>query len=118
MFALPIEYTAVSYEYTEAYGIISALHYNVFVEGMLSTDFMREDYDLFNYFAFGEDMRFDEQKMQEDIAAYGLYTYEEFADVLTYEQFVGFNVPYFKISVGKGLYTFEQILALIHTYLD
>lgn len=108
----------VSYEYIEACGVISALHYNIFVEGLLSTDFMREDFDLFNYFAFGEDMKFDEEKMQADIAQYGLYTYGDFADVLTYEQFVAFNVQYFKIAVGKGLYTYEGILTLIQTYLD
>ena len=107
----------ISEEYIEAYGIISALHYNIFVEGMLSTDFMPQDYDLFNYFAFGEGLKFDAELMQSDIEKYGLYTYEDFADHLTYEQFVGFNVQYFKIAVGKGLYTYEGILDLIATYL-
>ena len=37
---------------------------------------------------------------------------------LTYEQFVGFNVQYFKIAVGKGLYTYEGILNLINEYLN
>ena len=45
-------------------------------------------------------------------------TYEDFADYLTYEQFVGFNVQYFKIAVGKGLYTYEGILNLISEYLN
>ena len=108
----------VSVEYEAAYGIISAFHYNIIVEGMISTDFMLEDYDLFNYFEYGENMTFDEAKMQADIEKYGLYTYEDFADYLTYEQFVGFNVQYFKIAVGKGNYTYEGILALISTYLS
>jgi len=105
-------------EYIQAYGIITALHYNVLVEGMFSTDFMNEDYDLFNYFAFGQDMKFDAEQMQADIEKYGLYTYEDFADYLTYEQFVAFNVPYFKIAVGKGVYTYEGILDLIDEYLN
>ena len=79
---------------------------------------MLEDYDLFNYFEYGEKMTFDEEKMQADIEKYGLYTYEDFADYLTYEQFVGFNVQYFKIAVGKGNYTYEGILELISTYLN
>ena len=108
----------ISEEYIEAYGIISALHYNILVEGMFSTDFMVEDYDLFNYFAFGEGMMFDEEMMKSDIEKYGLYTYEDFADYLTYEQFVGFNVQYFKIAVGKGLYTYDGILDLIDEYLN
>ena len=107
----------ISVEYEAAYGIISAFHYNIIVEGMISTDFMLEDYDLFNYFELGEGMTFDEAQMQADIEKYGLYTYEDFADYLTYEQFVGFNVQYFKIAVGKGNYTYEGILELIATYL-
>ena len=108
----------ISVEYEAAYGIISAFHYNIIVEGMISTDFMLEDYDLFNYFELGENMTFDEAQMQADIEKYGLYTYEDFADYLTYEQFVGFNVQYFKIAVGKGNYTYEGILELINTYLN
>ena len=108
----------VSVEYEGAYGIISAFHYNIIVEGMISTDFMIEDYDLFNYFELGENMTFDVVQMQADIEKYGLYTYEDFADYLTYEQFVGFNVQYFKIAVGKGNYTYEGILELINTYLN
>ena len=108
----------ISVEYEAAYGIISAFHYNIIVEGMISTDFMLEDYDLFNYFELGENMAFDEVQMQADIEKYGLYTYEDFADYLTYEQFVGFNVQYFKIAVGKGNYTYEGILELINTYLN
>ncbi len=108
----------ISQEYIEAYGIISALHYNILVEGILSTDFAPEDYDIFNYFAFGEGVMFDKEMMQSDIEKYGLYTYEDFADYLTYEQFVAFNVQYFKIAVGKGNYTYEGILALIDNYLN
>ena len=45
------------------------------------------------------------------------YTYADFAEYLTYEQFVAFNVQYFKIAVEKGDYTYEGILALIDEYL-
>ena len=113
-----LENYSISQEYVEAYGIISAQHYNIFVEGMISTDFMVEDYDLFNYFEFGKDMTYDQQKMNADIEKYGLYTYADFADYLTYDQFEAFNVQYFKIPVGKGVYTYEGILALIDTYLN
>lgn len=113
-----LESYEISEEYIEAYGIISALHYNILVEGMFSTDFMLPDYDLFNYFTIGEGMIYDAEQMQKDIEQYGLYTYADFAEYLTYEQFVGFNVQYFKIAVGKGLYTYEGILNLIETYLN
>lgn len=109
---------SITEEYVEAYGIISAFHYNIIVEGLISTDIMPEDQPLFNYFEIGDDMRFDEEKMQSDIEKYGLYTYEDFAEHLTYEQFIAFNIQYMKISVGKGAYTYEGILDLIDYYLN
>lgn len=108
----------VSKEYEQALGIISAGHYNIIVADLISADFKIEDYGLFNYFEIGEDMKFDADKMQADIEKYGLYTYEDFAEYLTPEQFAAFNVPYFKIAVGKGNYTYEGILNLIEEYLN
>jgi hypothetical protein len=58
----------ITQEYVEAWGIISAMHYNIIVEGMISTDFMVEDYGLFNYFEVGADMKYDSTKMAADIA--------------------------------------------------
>ena len=112
-----VDYT-ITQEYVEAWGVMSAGHYNIITEGMLSADFDIKDVELFNYFEVGKDMRFDQKKMQADIAKYGLYTYKDFADYLTYEQFVAFNVQYFKIPVAKGLYTYEGILDLIEQYLN
>ena len=66
----------------------------------------------------GENMKYDEMLMQQDIEMYGLYTYEDFAEYLSYEQFEAFQVRYMKISVGKGKATFEDILALIATYVQ
>ena len=43
---------------------------------------------------------FDPQKMKSDIEKYGLYTYEDFADYMTYEQFVALGLANFKVSVG------------------
>ena len=96
---------------------MTAEHYNIITEGMISADFDLKDVQLFNYFEIGDDMKFDEAKMQADIEKYGLYTYNDFADYLTPEQFVAFNVQYFKIPVEKGLYTYEGILDLIEQYL-
>jgi hypothetical protein len=38
--AVTLDSYEISVEYEAAYGIISALHYNIIVEGMISTDFM------------------------------------------------------------------------------
>ena len=108
----------ITREYVEAWGIMTAGHYNIITEGMLSADFDLKDVELFNYFEVGEGMKYDEAKMQTDIEKYGLYTYEDFAEYLTPEQFAAFNVQYFKIAVGKGNYTYQGILELIDQYLN
>ena len=72
----------------------------------------------FDYFEIGDDMKYDEEKMQADIEKYGLYDYSEFAEYVTYEQFIAFNGPYLKVLVGRGVLTFEQILELIATYVN
>ena len=108
----------ISKEYVEAYGIISATHYNILVQNMFSTDFMEEDYDLFNYFEVGENMMFDAGKLAKDAETYGTYSYDDFKDYVTKDQFEAFNIKYMKVSVGKGYYTFEGILNLIEEYLN
>ena len=111
-----LESYEISKEYIEAYGIISALHYNIFVEGMFSTDFMLPDYDLFNYFTIGEGMVYDAEQMQEDIEKYGLYTYEDVAAFMTEETFDALNAQYFKVAVGKGIVSFDNLMALIQLF--
>ena len=51
--------------------------------------------------------------MQADIEKYGLYTYEDFKDYLTYEQFNALPFAHLKVSVGKGLITWDGIMAII-----
>jgi len=63
-------------------------------------------------------MKYDEAKMQEDIEKYGLYTYDDFSEYVTYEQFIAFNGPYLKVLVGKGVLTYEEILNLIDIYVN
>ena len=45
------------------------------------------------------------------------YTYEDFADYCTYEQFVGLNFAQWKVAVGKGYITVEDIVYLIENYV-
>lgn len=72
---------------------------------------------LFNIFEVTDDMRYDAESVKKDIDTYGLYTYEDFAEYVTYEEFVAFNGAYLKVSVGKGLTTFDKIIEMINRYL-
>lgn len=66
----------------------------------------------FGYFDI-VNMKYDQEEISADIDRYGLYEYEEFSEYVTYEQFMAFNGAYLKIAVGKGLTTYEEIIALI-----
>jgi len=74
--------------------------------------------NFFNPFDVGEDMKYNEADVQADIEKYGLYTYEDFEHVLTYEQFVALNLGHFKVSVGKGYITYEGLIYLIENFIN
>jgi len=107
---------SVTEEYTGSYSVQTAMHNNFMVEGMFSIT-LPEYEGWFDYFEIGDHLKYDEEKMQADIEKYGLYEYEEFADYVTYEQFMAFSGPYLKVLVGRGVVTYEQILDLIARYV-
>ena len=110
----------ITVEQVRYYSIQTAIYNNCIAENMFTLPAppeMLDNDEWFNYFEIGEGMKYDEEKMQADIAKYGLYTYEDFAEYVTYEQFIAFNGPYLKVLVGRGVLTFEQILELIATYV-
>ena len=111
----------ITIEKVSYYTIQTAIYNNCIAENMFtltSPPEMLENNGWFDYFEIGESMKYDEEKMQTDIEKYGLYTYEDFAEYVTYEQFIAFNGPYLKVLVGRGVLTFEQILELIATYVN
>lgn len=100
-----------------SYSLQTAYNENFIVEGMLSMT--GEDYvGRFEYFDIGEGMKYDADKMQADIDRYGLYSYEEFSDYLSPIEFELFNGKYFKVLVGKGVLTYEDILDIIADNLN
>ena len=105
-------------EYTGSYTILTAVHYNCISEGMfsLTADPSYKCETFFRIFEVGENMRFDAAKMEADIRTYGLYTYEDYAAYVSYEEYVAFGGAYFKVLVGKGLLKFEDILLAVATY--
>ena len=112
-----VGYDVVS-EYTTAYTILSFDHYNVIAEGMFTVTPAHVGDNFFNPFDIGEDMKYDEESVKADIEKYGLYTYEDFDHVLTYEQFVALNLGHFKVSVGKGYITYDGLIYLIENFIN
>lgn len=104
-------------EYTSAWSPVTYGHLCYYVNGMLSMPGATEG--LINIFDVDSDtMKFDEESYQEDIEKYGIFTYEEFAELypVPREIFDAFNAEYLKVSLGKGLITWEQLGRLIKIY--
>ena len=62
--------------------------------------------------------KYDEAKMKADIETYGLYTYDDFSEYCSYEAFVAFGLENFKVAVGKGYITFDEIIYLISLHAN
>jgi hypothetical protein len=71
---------------------------------------------LFNIFEVNEQtMQYDQEAFLADIEEYGLFTYEEFAEIYPIPEaiFEAFGVQYLKVSIGKGLIDYDTIGELI-----
>lgn len=109
----------ITTEYTTAYSPVTADHLCYYVNGMLSIP--GGITGLFNIFDVDQDtMKIDVEAMEQDIAQYGLFTYEEFSALMpiTEEAFNALNGQYLKIAIGKGLTTVERLAALAERYAE
>lgn len=105
----------ISEEETRAWSPVTFGHLCYFVNGMLSMPGATEGF--INIFDVNpETMQYDEIQMKLDILKYGLFTYEDFADILPYEMYEAFGGDYLKVSIGKGLIDMDGINALIEHY--
>ena len=100
-------------EYVESWSVSSAVTSNAFASGLLT---VAPPEDFYNWVTMDGKLRYDAEQFAKDVETYGLYTYEDFKDYVTYEQFVAWNGAYLKIPVEKGYFTFEYILELIELY--
>lgn len=99
-------------EMSSCYSLRTACNDNAIVDGFLTLT--HEDIPGFlTYFEFGDGYMYDEDKMQEDIEKYGLYTYDDWEKYVSYEEFVALNGQYLTIAIGKGYLTYEDVLRLI-----
>ena len=64
---------------------------------------------MVNIFEYDADLSYNEEKMQADIETYGVFTYEDFSEYMTYEDYCKAPIQYFKVAIGKGNLTWEQI---------
>ncbi len=110
-----LETVNITIENVERYDIVTENTLNHLANGILAcSDTL---VGICNMFEFMDDMTYDMIQLQKDIETYGLFTYEEWQDFVSYEDFIAFNGAYFKIAIGKGLLTEEEIFELINDLL-
>ena len=105
---------------TRVYGLTTFKHFNFFNNDMLSIE--GNITGMFNYFEVDRNtMSYDQARKQADIEQYGLLTYEELVEhigegIISELGFEAYNGQYLKVSVGKGLITWDGIKALAERY--
>lgn len=107
----------VKTEITTAWSPVTYGHLCYYVNGMLSMPGATTG--LINIFDVEpETMKIDNVAYAEDIAEYGLFTYEEFAIAYDVPEIIfdAFGGQYLKVAIGKGLLTEEMLEDLITRY--
>ncbi|MBR2385498.1 MAG: hypothetical protein IKA99_07840 [Clostridia bacterium] len=100
----------VTEEVVKVYGPITEYHFNLVTDEMLSMpSFNFDATGMVNIFEYDADLKYNAEMMQADIETYGLFTYEEFAEYMSYEDYCKAPIAYFKVAIGKGNLTWEQI---------
>ena len=107
-----LESVKVTREIIGCYSLMSKNNNNFISNGIVS----RTPDPFEGFFQIFEEMFADQEQLQKDIETYGLYTYEEWAPYISKEDFDAFYAPYFKILVGKGIITEDEIFKLIDLY--
>lgn len=103
-------------ERTGCYSLVTSYHLNYFTDGVLSMPGGISG--LFNIFEYDEDLKFNQDDMKLAIEEFGLFEYEDFADYVSKEEFDSYPTKYLKISMGRGLMTWEDIEYLIARYCN
>ena len=109
----------ITSEKTRAFSPVTYSHLCYYVNGMLSIPGATEG--LINIFEVdSQTMQIDIEKFNADIESYGLYSYEEFSQIVpvTEEVFNAFNGQYLKVAIGKGLTTIEKLQNLVAVYFN
>lgn len=69
------------------------------------------------WFKVNPDYKYDEEAMIQDISTYGVLPYSVFAEYVSEEQYYLFNGHYLAVAIGKGYFTFEELIQIIKQFL-
>lgn len=92
---------------TGSYTILSSENLNCVANDMLNiTSVLHGIYNIFNY---DKNYKYCEDEVIRDIEIYGLFTNDDFKDVINEKIFIDYGFKWFKISIGKGLFTMDTL---------
>ena len=103
---------SLSCEKTSAYAIVTAYYFNAVTENIISCTPTIPIYELISSYV-KDDLTFDTEQFEKDVANTTLYDYSLFEEYLSYEQFDQLCAPYFALAEAKGFTTFEEIYTLM-----
>lgn len=63
-------------------------------------------------------LKFDEDRMNADILKFGLLNYSEVSNIVPKYIYDNFQMKYFKVAIGKGNLTMNQIEFMLYKYAD
>lgn len=102
-------------KYTGIYEVVTDKHLTCFTNGILSISSLIEGFC--NIFEIDrETVSYNEEKMAKDIETYGLFTYDDFKELIPEEAFELYNVQYLKVAMGKGDIKPSEIEFLVKYY--
>lgn len=98
---------------------VSAYYMNCFANDILTMPNIPYNEDgLVNIFEYDENLQYNQEKMNQDIEKYGLFTYDDFKEYFSYEAFIASPAKYLKVSIGKGYITYEEVIKIIEYLLS
>ena len=104
----------VEEQFTSTYEIHTGHGYQFVANNVLTIEPLINEHV---WFTVNEDYKYDEELMRQDLETYGVLPYEVFADYVTEEQYDLFNGQYLAVPIGKGYFTFEELMEIIKHFL-
>lgn len=97
---------------TGSYTLVTSENLNCVGNGLLNITSVL--YGVYNIFDYDENYCYDMNQVESEITQYGLYTYDDFKDLISEKIFVDYGFKYFKISIAKGYMTYEILMYYIN----
>lgn len=105
----------IEYRETRVYEVVTYEHLTCFTNGLLSISSLLNPFC--NIFEVDPNtLSYDKELMAKDIEKYGLFTYDDFKELIPEYAFKLYHVDYLKVALGKGLTTWDEINFLVDFY--